>query len=283
MARELPRTIRSLSAEMQRGIDASEYEIIVIDNGSTQPFDEAALTQLAPNLATRRMADPTCSPVPAINLGLRAARGDLVGVWIDGARMASPGLLARACQAARLHERPIIGTVAFHLGPEVQMESVKHGYNQRTEDELLAQSGWEDDGYRLFDISTFAGSSAGGWFEVPAESNAVFLRRDHWLELGGFEDRFATPGGGYANLDMWRRVCADPTGELIMLLGEATFHQVHGGIATNSLDPPPLQLFQEEYLRIRGVPYEAPTRRPIYFGILPRQVIQSLKSSVGHL
>jgi len=282
MARELPRTIRSLSAAMQRGIDASEYEIVVIDNGSTQPFDEAALARLASNVVTRRMGDPTCSPVPAINLGLQMARGDLVGVWIDGARMASPGLLARARQASRLHERPVIGTIAFHLGPDVQMESVKHGYDQGVEDDLLARSGWEDDGYRLFDISALAGSSAGGWFKVPAESNAVFLRREHWLELGGFDERFVTPGGGYANLDMWRRVCADPTGELIMLLGEATFHQVHGGIATNSPDPPQ-QLFQEEYLRIRGAPYETPTRRPIYFGGLPPQAIQSLKSSVGHL
>src|SRR4029079_2073734 len=103
----------------------------------------------------------------------------------DGARMASPGLLARALAASRLHKLPIIGTIGFHLGPDVQMESVKHGYNQAVEDELLARSGWELDGYRLFSISSLAGSSAGGWFDLPEESNAFFLRREHWRTIGG--------------------------------------------------------------------------------------------------
>ena len=39
MARELPRTIRSLSPALQRGVSAEDYEIIVVDNGSTQPFE----------------------------------------------------------------------------------------------------------------------------------------------------------------------------------------------------------------------------------------------------
>ena len=37
-------------------------------------------------------------------------------------------------------------------------------YNQAIEDKLLARSGWEADGYRLFTISVFGGSSSGGWF-----------------------------------------------------------------------------------------------------------------------
>jgi hypothetical protein len=222
------------------------------------------------------------SPVPAINFGLAVARGELVGVCIDGARMASPGLLSKALAASRLHDRPVIGTIAFHLGPEVQMESVKHGYNQAIEDELLAGSGWEADGYRLFTISVFAGSSDGGWFELPAESNAFFLRAEHWRALGGWDEGFVTPGGGLVNLDTWARACADPTGEPIMLLGEATFHQVHGGAATNNLNPP-FELFHEEYRRLRGRPYERPTRQPLYFGTLPETMRTSLKLSLERL
>jgi glycosyltransferase involved in cell wall biosynthesis len=282
MARELPRTIRSLSPAIQRGIDPRDYEVILIDNGSTQPADEAELNRALPGLVVHRLASPTVSPVPAINFGLTLARGDLIGVWIDGARMASPGLLATALSASHLHPRPIIGTIAFHLGPKVQMESVREGYDQAAEDALLAQSGWEDDGYRLFEISALAGSSAGGWFELPSESNALFLRAEHWRALGGFDARFATPGGGLANLDIWSRVCADPDGELIMLLGEATFHQVHGGIATNSLDPPQ-QLFHDEYIRIRGQPYQRPSRRPRYYGSLPDEMKSSLSLSIDRM
>ncbi len=282
MARELPRTIRSLSPEMQRGIDPRDYEVILIDNGSTQNADETELRRFLPNLVMHRFANATVSPVPAINFGLTLARGDLIGVCIDGARMASPGLLAMALAASRLHTRPMIGTIAFHLGPAVQMESVKTGYNQAVEDELLSQSGWENDGYRLFSISTFAESSAGGWFELPAESNALFLRAEHWRALGGWDARFVTPGGGLVNLDVWSRICADPEGELIMLLGEATFHQVHGGIATNNLNPP-LELFHDEYVRIRGKPYTKPTRRPLYFGTLPEPAKPSLKLSASRM
>jgi glycosyltransferase involved in cell wall biosynthesis len=36
MARELPRTVRTLSPALQQDIGEDDYEIIVIDNGSTQ-------------------------------------------------------------------------------------------------------------------------------------------------------------------------------------------------------------------------------------------------------
>jgi hypothetical protein len=282
MARELPRTVRSLSPAMQRGIDPHDYEVILIDNGSTLPFDNAELQRIMPDIILHRLKDAPVSPVRAINFGIDIARGDLIGICIDGARMASPGLLGRALAASRVHPRPMIGSIAFHLGPDVQMESVKRGYNQATEDALLEQSGWQDDGYRLFAISSFAGSSAGGWFELPAESNAVFLRAEHWRELGGWDERFVTPGGGLVNLDMWSRICADQSGELIMLLGEATFHQVHGGIATNNPEAPQA-LFHDEYRQIRGCAYARPTRRPLYFGSLPDAAKSSMKFSIGRL
>lgn len=282
MARELPRTIRSLSPAMQRDIDPGDYEVILIDNGSTHNCDEDELRRWLPGLVMHRMPDATVSPAPAINFGIGVARGDLVGVWIDGARIASPGLLSKALAASRLHDRPVIGTVAFHLGTEVQMESVRHGYNQAVEDELLAGSGWEADGYRLFTISVFAGSSAGGWFELPAESNAFFLRAEHWRGFGGWDEGFVTPGGGLLNHDTWARACADPDGQPIMLLGEATFHQIHGGIATNNPSPP-YELFDEEYRRLRGRPYELPTRQPLYFGTLSETTRPSLRVSLQRL
>lgn len=279
MARELPRTIRSLSPQMQKGIDPGDYEVILVDNGSTKPFDEAELRRWIPDLTVVRMEKPTASPVPAINRGIGMARADLVGVCIDGARMASPGLLAAALAASRLHPRPVIGTIAFHLGPDMQVRSVQNGYDPAAEDALLARVGWEADGYRLFEISALAGSSERGWFELPAESNAIFMKAEHWQALGGYDAGFLAPGGGLANLDLWARACADESAEVIMLLGEATFHQVHGGVATNS----PISkwnLFEEEYVRLRGHPYSPPRRQPVFFGRLPKSASASLRQSV---
>lgn len=265
MARELPRTIRTLAPPYQRDISAADYEVIVVDNGSTQPWQPDALTALGPNISVHRIREATSSPVAAINLGLEKSRGHLVGVCIDGARMASPRLLATALESGRVHHRPVIGTIAYHLGPDVQSISISQGYDQRAEDRLLASVDWEKDGYRLFDIASLAHSSASGWFNIPAETNAMFLTRDHWRALGGFDPAFQAPGGGLVNLDTWARACADPRGQVVLLLGEATFHQVHGGVATNSTTPQ-WPAFHDEYVAIRGRDYERPEGCPLMIG-----------------
>lgn len=280
MARELPRTIRSLSPSMQRGIDAADYEIIIVDNGSTAAFDVAECRRWMPDLIVHRMADPTHSPVPAINAGLSLARGSLVGVFIDGARMASPGLLALALDAAKLHPRPAIGTISFHLGPDIQTKSILAGYDQSVEDELLERSGWEENPYRLFEISAFAGSSAGGWFQLPNETNSLFLTADHWRELGGYDPAFVTPGGGLANLDLWKRLVESAASQCIILLGEATFHQVHGGVATNAVVSKK-QLFHDEYRAIRGTRFSKPEGEARYFGRFPPEALPSVARSLA--
>jgi hypothetical protein len=282
MARELPRTLRSLAPCVQRGIAERDYEILLIDNGSDPPVDDSLCRRFAGNAKLMRVDRASPSPVRAINAGLGRVRGEVVGVCIDGARMASPGLLSMALAATRIHHRAVVGTVALHLGPDVQSRSVVSGYDQTAEDRLLDESGWEDDGYRLFDISVFAGSSRDGWFVVPAETNAVFMRAALWRELGGYDERFISAGGGLANLDLWARACRLPDACVTMLLGEATFHQFHGGVATNS----PVSRWPEfhaEYRAVRGHGYARPRPPVQFFGSLDHIPAASLRSSVDSL
>lgn len=256
MARELPRTLQSLSVAMQRGIDAQDYEVIVVNNSSP-------------------------SPVAAINQAITAAKGELIGVWIDGARLASPGILNLACQASRLHQRPIIGTLGFHLGPDAQQRSILKGYNQAQEDLLLASINWQEDGYRLFDIASFAGSSKEGWFMPIGETNSLFLTKHTWHELGGYDERFQMPGGGLANLDLWRRACMLSNVQVILLLGEGTFHQIHNGATTNTAQNMYL-IFDKEYQMIRGEPFTPPRITPMYFGTVPTQTLSKLAWSAEY-
>lgn len=284
MAREAPRTLYSLSAAYQRNIAAEDYEIIVVDNGSTTPLDARVIDGLAGNFRLLRLDPAPLSPARAINRGLAEARGKTIGVMIDGARIATPGILHFARHGVRLYRHAVVVTLGWYLGRDLQRWSMEAGYDQRREDEMLGSIGWPQDGYRLFEIGAFDESSVDGWFSQIEESNALFLSRESWQRLGGADERFDMPGGGYLNLDILARTMELPSSELVILLGEATFHQIHGGIATNqnyrSLAHS-LSKWEEQYQAIRKRPWRAPapTNRT-YIGSLPDAVLPHLARSI---
>jgi glycosyltransferase involved in cell wall biosynthesis len=278
MEREIPRTLRSLAPPYQRGIDPSDYEVVVIDNGSPRPLDERILSAFPGRLRSARLQPASPSPAHAANVGLDMAKGSVIGLLIDGARMASPGLLAQALTAARAADRPIVATLAWHLGPVTHMRAPEVGYNRETEDRLLDDAGWESDGYRLFEVSTLAGSSGHGWFGPLDETNAIFMPRPMWTELDGLDEQFTLPGGGALNYDLFRRAGALDGSRLILLLGEGTFHQIHGGSLTSGTYPKDWAL--AEYERIRGTPLPPPPFDPLYVGTIPPSTLRHLDYSV---
>ena len=278
MAREAPRTLHSLSAAYQRHIEADDYEVIVVDNGSQPPFDFNALDGLAGNFRLIRMDSARPSPTAAVNRGLAEARGKIIGMMIDGARMVTPGLLHFARHGVQLYERAAVTALTWHLGFDIQGWAIEAGYDKYREDALLASIDWPSDGYRLFEIATLAGSSTDGWFVPISESNALFLHRGAWDALGGLDERFDAPGGGLVNLDTWRRAMELPGAEQVILLGEGTFHQLHGGIATNAapqLLSESLVRWDKQYQAIRGRPWANPEPKspPTYLGTLPRPAL----------
>ncbi|MBX3658431.1 MAG: class I SAM-dependent methyltransferase [Ramlibacter sp.] len=267
--REIRRTLISLSAAFQLDIHRSDYEVIVVDNGSAPPLDPSHYDDLDGNFKFLRIDEASPSPAKAINAGLKLSMGDCIGVMIDGARMASPRLLSLAIHGVQLFPGGVTGALGWYLGFDYQRNAAQVGYDQAAEDDLLDTVNWLRDGYELFKVATPDESSMDGWFAPIAELNAVFMHRDKWQRLEGFDEKFDAPGGGLVNLDLYCRAIEEPSTDLVLLLGEATFHQFHQGVATNS--PPAKALddwetWEAQYATIRGRRYTVPRlARPATF------------------
>jgi cephalosporin hydroxylase len=269
MRREADRTLRSLSRTYQRGVDSLQYEVIVVDNGSKpeQRLDEDFVRSFGPEFRLLDLgADAEPSPTGALNRGASLARGDVIAFMIDGAHVLTPGVLRLGMTAISTYAPAIVATQQWYVGPGQQGDALHAGYDQKAEDRLFTRINWPVDGYRLFEIGHFIGER--DWFDGIVESNCLFVPRRLLEQSGGFDDSFSMPGGGYANLDLYERLGSSPGVNVASLLGEGTFHQVHGGTTTNVADAAVrrdlVASYREHFDELRGRGLVGLTK-PVYF------------------
>jgi cephalosporin hydroxylase len=257
MRREAQRTLQSLSRSYQADIEGLEYEVIVVDNGSNpdQRLTEEMVHSYGAEfrlLDTGESAAP--SPTVALNAGIAVARGDALALMIDGAHVLTPRVLHYGMAALDVYAPAVVATQQWYVGPGQQGDAQQSGYDQVVEDRLFAGIEWPTDGYRLFEIGHFIGER--DWFDGIAESNCLFVPRKLLEQMGAFDDQFSMPGGGYANLDLFERLCLAPGITPASILGEGTFHQVHGGITTNEADEATrrdrVASYGQHFLELRG-------------------------------
>jgi len=162
--------------------------------------------------------------------------------------------------------------LGWHLGPDVQNATILEGYDQVEEDRLLSGINWQNEGYRLFNISTLAQSSSMGFLGgMPSECSWFAISYSVFARMGGYDERFQSPGGGQVNHDFLGRVLSQSEISPVVILGEGSFHQIHGGVASNvPLSEHPAASFKAEYLRIHGRPHTRVTSTtPFYIGKMP--------------
>lgn len=279
MPEQAARTLVSLSPGYQRGVDAGDYEVIVVENPSDQMLGE----QAAGAVRYFGRAETAKSPVGAVNFGVAQARADHVAILIDGARMLTPGVVAQTLAALRADPQAAVSAPGYHLGHELQQVAVNKGHDAATDSGLLAGIGWPRDGYRLFDIAVLSGSCRQGFFRPHAESNFLALSRQKFQALGGMDARYDDLGGGMANLDFYKRLLSTPGTALYLLFGEGSFHQFHGGITTNTPEaerPAIMQAIQAQDALLRGTDTALPSTVPILFGMAHPAVIRFVEYSL---
>ena len=108
MRREAERTLHSLSRAYQQEIDDLDYEVIVVENGSSdeQRLGEDFVRGFGPEFRYLDLgSDATPSPAYALNRGIAISRGESLALMIDGAHVLTPGRPAlrhaRACAPTR--------------------------------------------------------------------------------------------------------------------------------------------------------------------------------------
>ncbi len=276
MAREAPRTILSSAIPYQTGVQAGDYEVIVLDNGSKIPL---TYDNPPPGVSIIRVPEPHPSPVFAMNWAARElATGDLLMFCVDGARILSQGIVAGTLRAHETVDDAFVFALSWHLGPKVQMLSVPEGYDRALEDGLIAKAHWPEAPDALFDISVFAGSSGAGFFGSINESNAYSMTRAMFEQHGGFDERFASPGGGLANIEIFQRYTTRPNARNVCLLNEGTFHQVHDSVATSGKTD--FATFDLEYEAIYGRHYQHTQYETLYQGRPRKGMIPFLLQSL---
>lgn len=285
MAREIPRTLLGLSRTYQREVEALEYEVLLVDNGSPVPLDEATWADIDVPVRLMHVQNASHSPAAAINMALAEASGEIICLMIDGAHLLTPGVFRMALSSFQAFENAVVAIRYFYLGKEEQTVSITKGYDTEAEDRLLERIDWPKDGYRLFEISTplRSGAKKLSWFNLMFEANCLFMKRSLLDELGGAEERFDHPGGGFLNLDLLKRAVEAPNVTPFQIIGEGSFHQLHGGTTTNSSGEEreaKLDQYREQYRRIRGHDELVPKASFLYMGHMP--TITSNITAVEH-
>jgi glycosyltransferase involved in cell wall biosynthesis len=261
-------TLYSLSPKYQNNVTERDYEVLVIENNSSDQLDPKRVESLGDNFRYLLRHEPRPTPVHAINEGVQLCSSQHICLMIDGARMVTPGIVRNTLDLISAVPNAVVCAPGYHLGNNEYKKSLTGNYNENSEIALLENCRWRNDGYALFKVASFSSANLHGYFHPLMESNCMTFNKQMFQDSGGAHSGFQTPGGGSVNLDIYRNIVKRPESQLFILAGEGSFHQLHGGITTSHTEDLDkiLASHRDEMKSIRGEYYTAVLREPIIYG-----------------
>lgn len=259
MRREAERTLTSLSRKYQRDIGDLNYEVLCIDNGSNPPLEKEWVESFGPEFRLIRPSPLLSSPCNAINQAAREAKGAYLAIMIDGAHVITPGVFRETLDVINTRPDSVVALRHWFIGGDQRWLSAV-GYTREMEDLLFARIAWPSNGYDLFLIGATMTESPNFWFDGLSESNCLFLPASLYQQIGGMDEGFSVAGGGFCNLDFFVRAEAASDKPVVCLIGEASFHQFHGGTTTNVSDQEKesrVRSYANSYQELRGEAFAA--------------------------
>jgi hypothetical protein len=283
MSRQAENTLFSLSSKFQRNVCKEDYEIIVVENRSDDLLGEERALAAADNLRYFLRDEPSQSPVASLNFAFEASKGSLVCLIVDGARMVTPRVVENALYAQRLMAHPLIAVPSYHLGTVEQHNNVSAGYDEKKEAALLEGIDWKNNGYDLFSIACFSAANKKGFLCPMLECSCLFSTRESFEKIGRADERFNLAGGGSLNIHVYTKLAALPESRLVVLAGEGSFHQFHGGVTTAEVAEREavLEVHREQLRVINGGMFEGVHREPIVLGVIPPQAKEFMIASLN--
>ncbi len=172
----------------------AEYEIVVVDGGSSDPRALAAYERHGARVIDRSAEE--FNYARANNLGVEAATGDLVLLLNNDTEVLSDGWLSDLEAHARLPGVGVVGPLLVYPDGTVQHGGVALGM-RGTADHLMR-------GFRA-DSDGLAGSLSCAREVTAVTAAAMCLERSLYLEVGGMNEDFAVQ---YQDVDLCLRIGA---------------------------------------------------------------------------